>query len=208
MLRKSQPVGLPPAIYARVSRESQASGWSLDVQVDLCKKHIAVHFPGHSPLVFVDVATASSTRRPGLTELLSRRNEFNHIIIYKLDRLTRSVRDWLALTDLLHGPRTGEACTIYSVSEAIDLSTNYGRFTALILVAVGELERERIAERTSDAMARIANRKVYSGVVPMMSLMRAGGKSLRFIARAASEAIGVKVAHTTVKYLLDKIEKP
>jgi DNA invertase Pin-like site-specific DNA recombinase len=209
MLRKSQPVGLPLAIYARVSRESQASGWSLDTQVDLCKRSPAVQNSPVEPLVFVDIATAANLIRPGLSALLNARNEFSHTVVYKLDRLTRSVRDWLHLTDLLHGPRNGENCTILSVSESIDLASSYGRFTALILVAVGELERERIAERTSDAIAHAHGRKTYLGLLPMIQAMRnQGGKSLRFIARAASEATGQHIAHTTVKYLLDKIEKP
>jgi len=81
------------------------------------------------------------------------------VIIAKLDRLTRSVKDLALLLE--HFTRRGVA--LVSVAESLDTSTAAGRLVLNIMVSVSQWEREAIGERTRDAMAHMkTTRQVYS----------------------------------------------
>jgi DNA invertase Pin-like site-specific DNA recombinase len=87
------------------------------------------------------------------------------VVVVKLDRITRSVRDLLALVDEYF---TGDdAPGFVSCSEAIDTTTPMGRFVLTIFGALGQLEREMISERTSDAMQEAKRQGRIVGPVPV-----------------------------------------
>ena len=95
---------------------------------------------------------------PWLTEP-DKLSQWHCLIVPKLDRLTRSLRDFDELVEWLD--KNGK--TLVSVSEALDLSTSTGRFSANMLAMFAQFERERIAERRRERAADDRARGWWSG---------------------------------------------
>lgn len=142
-------------IYIRVSTLEQAlEGYSIEEQkrrlIAYCKARgwtiveILVD-PGYS---------GSNLERPGIQTLISHIREYDMVLVYKLDRLSRSQRDTLYLIESVFLPN---GVDFVSVSESFDTSTPFGRAVIGILSVFAQLEREQIKERT--AMGRIARAK-------------------------------------------------
>lgn len=139
--------------YLRVSTlEQSQEGISLDVQ----RARIEAYAQAKN-LELLDILTdegisGKNLKRPGLRELMSRceRGEVQHVIVTKMDRLSRSTRHLLSLVEDLFIKRQIE---LHSVSESIDTGTPHGRFLLTILGGLGQMERELIGERTKGALA-------------------------------------------------------
>jgi DNA invertase Pin-like site-specific DNA recombinase len=150
--------------YARVSTDKQAErGVSLDAQVEKIRA-MAVVQGGELVEIIIDAGeSAKSLNRPGMTRLeaLVDAGQVNAVIIAKLDRLTRSVRD---LAELLRRfQRRGVA--LVSVAESLDTGSAAGRLVLNIMTAVSQWEREAIGERTQTALLhKKAHGKVYNHV--------------------------------------------
>ncbi len=156
--RKRQParrLATPAAAvgYCRVSTSEQAQeGVSLDAQRERIRAYATA-----KKLVMVDVladegVSGKDLQRPALEELLARcqRGEVAHVVVLKLDRLTRRTRDLLTLVETVF---LAHQIELHSVSESLDTSTPHGRFTLTLLGSLAQLERELIAERTRSALA-------------------------------------------------------
>lgn len=149
--------------YLRVSTEEQADkGVSLAAQRAKVQQYAELY-----DLDLVDViedagASAKSLARPGLQRALEllRAGAADALLVMKLDRLTRSVRD---LGDLMAGPFAPGAATLLSVGEHLDTSSAAGRLVINILVSVSQWEREAIGERTSTALQHKASLGEYTG---------------------------------------------
>ena len=103
--------------------------------------------------------SAKSLDRPGMERLLVDARKVDTVIIAKLDRLTRSVKDLALLLE--HFTRRDVA--LVSVAESLDTNTAAGRLVLNIMVSVSQWEREAIGERTRDAMAHMRTvRQAYS----------------------------------------------
>jgi DNA invertase Pin-like site-specific DNA recombinase len=139
--------------YVRVSREEQVrEGVSLAAQ-----RGRIVAYAHAKGLELADVLadeglSGKDLERPGLDELLARcrRGEVAHVIVWKLDRLTRRTRHLLSLVEDLFLARRIE---LHSVSESLDTSTPHGRFVLTLFGGLAQMERELIAERTRGALA-------------------------------------------------------
>jgi len=94
--------------------------------------------------------SAKSIKRPGMQRLLGMVNagDVQAVIIAKLDRLTRSVKDLCGLLELFE--KKGVA--LISVAESLDTGSAAGRLVITIMGAVSQWEREAIGERTRDAL--------------------------------------------------------
>jgi DNA invertase Pin-like site-specific DNA recombinase len=94
--------------------------------------------------------SAKNLNRPGLQRLLTLVNggKVTAVIIAKLDRLTRSVKDLCSLLELFE--KRGVA--LISVAESLDTASAAGRLVITIMAAVSQWEREAIGERTRDAL--------------------------------------------------------
>ena len=144
---------LPALGYARVATDEQArEGVSLEAQQSRIRAYCEA-----KDLELVDVLTddgisGKTLDRPALRELLQRceRGEVGHVVVVKLDRLTRRTRDLLALVDDLFLARQIE---LHSVSESLDTSTPHGRFVLTLFGGLAQMERELIGERTRSALA-------------------------------------------------------
>jgi site-specific DNA recombinase len=139
--------------YVRVSTDKQVDfGVSLEVQR---RKVQAMALVQGADLVEIieDAESAKSLDRPGMERLLTMvdRGEVNAVIIAKLDRITRSVKDLAELLERFN--RRGVA--LISVADSLDTSTAAGRLVLNIMVSVSQWEREAIAERTQAAMSHL-----------------------------------------------------
>lgn len=144
------------ALYERVSTLEQAlEGYSLGAQDDKLTKH--AEYMGFEIFnrYIDDGYSGSSLNRPAIQRLISdiESGNVNIVLIYKLDRLSRRVKDVLELVELFERHKV----TLYSLTENIDLSSPFGRAALKMAATFSELERENIIERT--AMGRVAKIK-------------------------------------------------
>lgn len=140
--------------YVRVSGDEQAKkGISLDTQRE--KLELYARFKGLNLVRIVadEGWSAKDLKRPGVVELLRMMDEkeIGGVLIYKLDRLTRSLKDWSFLIDAYFGDKTG--IKLFSVGDDINTQSAAGRLVLNLLMSVAQWERETNAERTTDNLA-------------------------------------------------------
>lgn len=140
--------------YVRVSTEHQATdGVSLDAQQARLEAY-AVAMDLDLVAIEVDAGLSAKTlQRPGLQSALARleSGEASGLIICKLDRLTRSVKDLGELVDRYFSGRYSLA----SLADSIDTGSAGGRLVLNVLVSVSQWEREATGERTAEALRHI-----------------------------------------------------
>lgn len=124
--------------YARVSSADQV----LNLQIDALKK------AGCSK-VFEDVLSSVKADRPGLSAALQYLREGDTLIVWRLDRLGRSLKDLIAIIETLEN----HGVAFKSLTEGIDTGTSGGRLIFHIFGALAEFERELIRERTFAGLA-------------------------------------------------------
>ena len=154
--------------YARVSTREQADeGVSLAAQRERITAWCRAY--GHELVMLEEDAGVSGTvpgdERPGMRKVLAavRGGRVDGVVAMKLDRFTRSTLEALNLA----GEAQRVGWTLVSVQESLDTSTAMGRFVLTILAAIAQLERDRIAERTVEAMDHLARiGKARSRFVP------------------------------------------
>lgn len=137
--------------YVRVSTERQADqGVSLDAQDAKVRAMATVQGVTLVDVIVDGGESAKSLNRPGLQRLLALVNggKVQTVIVAKLDRLTRSVKDLCGLLELLEKKKVA----LISVAESLDTSSAAGRLVITIMGAVSQWEREAIGERTRDAL--------------------------------------------------------
>jgi DNA invertase Pin-like site-specific DNA recombinase len=148
--------------YLRVSTDKQAdAGVSLDAQRAKVEQYVAL-YDIEIVAVLVDAGeSAKSLERPELQNALAMLDagEADALLVVKLDRLTRSVRD---LGDLV-ARYFDKNVALLSVSEQIDTRTAGGRLVLNVLASVSQWEREVIGERTSTAMRHMQDEGRYIG---------------------------------------------
>jgi site-specific DNA recombinase len=138
--------------YARVSTDKQADrGVSLEAQTEKIRAMTVVHSAELTDIIVEAGESAKTLNRPGMQRLLALvdSGEVNVVIVAKLDRLTRSVKDLCELLERFE--RRGVA--LISVAESLDTSSAAGRLVLNIMTAVSQWEREAIGERTRDALS-------------------------------------------------------
>ena len=147
--------------YCRVStEEQQASGLGLESQIDKVKAYADLYDLEIVDII-TDAASGKNLNREGLQTALNmlKKGEADGLVIAKLDRLTRSVKD---MGDLLES-YFSKQFSLFVVVEQIDTSTASGRMMINILMSVAQWERETIGERTKDALAAKRKRGEKTG---------------------------------------------
>src|SRR5437868_5612677 len=124
--------------YARISTGEQ----TLDLQLDALKA-------AGCDKVFTDTASGAKTERPGLSDALSHVRPGDVLVVWRLDRLGRSLRD--LIDRLLELDQRGVG--FKSLTESIDTTTPGGKLIFHIFGALAEFERDLIRERTNAGLA-------------------------------------------------------
>ena len=151
------------AIYVRVSTQEQAvNGHSIDEQTDRLQKYCdAMNW---SPCkVYCDAGySGASTDRPSLQSMIRdvKSGLITRVLVYKLDRLSRSQKDTLYLIEDVF---LANNCDFVSISENFDTSSPFGRAMIGILAVFAQLEREQIKERMIMGKVAKAKQGRYSG---------------------------------------------
>ena len=160
------------AIYTRVSTDAglDQDFNSLDAQYDAAQAYIRSQ--AHAGWTLVRTRyddggfSGGSTDRPALQQLLAdiRAHRINVIVVYKVDRLTRSLADFAKLVELFdaHG------VSFVSVTQQFNTTTSMGRLTLNVLLSFAQFEREVTSERIRDKIGASKRKGLWvGGVVPL-----------------------------------------
>lgn len=163
--------------YARVSTTDQ----------DLALQRDALAAAGCRRL-FTDTMSGAKAARPGLDECLAFLHPGDTLVVWRLDRLGRSLTDLLALA----GHLDGAGVHLHSLTEAIDTATPGGRLVFTVFGALAQFERELMVERTKAGLESARARGRVGGRPPALTpdgvaaarTLRAQGSSWPAIATA------------------------
>ena len=168
------------ATYTRVSTEDQArEGFSLPAQKDrleaFCSSqgwNIVEHYTEEGQ-------SAKNLDRPELQRLLSdiKNGGIEIVLVYRLDRLTRSVLDLYTLLKVFEGSGVG----FRSATEVYDTTTAMGRLFITLVAALAQWERENLSERISFGMAQMARSGKRPGTKEPYGYKFVGGSQLDII---------------------------
>ena len=173
------------ALYARVSTTEQETGLQENELREFAERR------GWEYQIFTDRGqSGAKDNRPALNQLLQqlRRKKFDVVCVWALDRLARSLRQLLTISEECKAL----GVDLVSLKQNIDTTLPAGRLTFQVLGAVAEFEREMLRTRVVAGMAqarrvgkhigRPARRKFHSSEIEKMRALRSGGTSIRKLA--------------------------
>lgn len=149
------------AIYSRKSKFT-GKGDSIENQVQMCKDYALSHLNNTSLEfdVYEDEGyTGSNINRPEFQSLIKNIKEYDMLICYRLDRISRNVADFSSTLQLLQSNN----CDFVSIREQFDTTSPMGRAMIYIASVFAQLERETIAERIKDNMLEMAKNGHWTG---------------------------------------------
>lgn len=165
--------------YARVSTLDQDPALQLDALVAAgCAK------------VFEDRASGARSDRPGLRQALDYAREGDVLVVWKLDRLGRSLAHLIETVAMLEQRGVG----FRSITEAIDSTTPSGRLVFHLFGALGQFERDLIRERTRAGLVAAAARGRKGGRKPVVT-----EEKLRRARALISQGLNVREAAVRLK---------
>src|SRR5499427_7591655 len=141
--------------YARVSTEEQNTSLKL----------AALKKAGCKTIFKDEGISGATTKRPSLTRCLKKLRDGDTLIVWKLDRLGRSLRDLITMLDELRA----QGIKFQSLTEHIDTETAAGRAMWQMIGVLAELERSLIAERTRAGVQAAKQRGVHFGPKPKLT---------------------------------------
>jgi site-specific DNA recombinase len=161
------------------SLEQADSGISLAAQADRIRAYCSMQGWECVDVVRDDGYSGKDLKRPAIQRVLHeartrRGRRFDAVVVTKLDRLTRPMKDLLALTTA--ADRHGLA--VVSIQEAVDTATATGQLFRTIITALSEWERGTIAERTREALAFKRRNGERVGSIPYGFALAEDGKQL------------------------------
>jgi site-specific DNA recombinase len=160
------------AIYTRKSSEHNLdlAFSSLDAQREACEAYIKSQAQeGWRPIPgrYDDGAfSGASLERPALQQLLAdvRAGQIDIVLVYKVDRLTRSLADFAKLIELFDV----DGVSFVSVTQSFNTRSSMGRLTLNVLLSFAQFERELIGERVRDKIAASKRKGIWvGGPVPL-----------------------------------------
>jgi site-specific DNA recombinase len=158
------PTRIICGLYTRVSSRNQAEAdySSLETQRERLEAYCKSQDNYTIYRVYEDGGySADSLDRPALKEMLRdlREGKLNCVLAYKIDRLTRSVRDFHQLMDVLDR----NSVKFVSVTQSLDTQNPMGRLLRNVLLDFAQFEREMTADRTRDKMHQRAQKGLWNG---------------------------------------------
>jgi site-specific DNA recombinase len=194
--------------YRRVSTDGQEDNTSLESQAEKIRA-MAVCKGFDVAEIISDVASGKSLERQGITQVISliQSGSVQAVIVAKLDRLTRSLRDLLSLLDLCQTHKVA----LISVAESIDTETPIGRLMINVLGSVAEFERETIASRMADGRNAKRAKNGRIGQVPYGFMACGRGKESRLEPNPAELLVidrmkALKASGTSLQGICDALE--
>ena len=151
------------AIYSRKSKYT-GKGDSIVNQIQMCKDYIETHYIDNDLeyIIYEDEGFSGvNINRPRFQKLLSdiKKEKFDILICYRLDRISRNVSDFSTTLEELQS----YGVDFISIKEQFDTTTPMGRAMIYIASVFAQLERETIAERVKDNMVELAKSGKWSG---------------------------------------------
>ena len=178
----SGPHGHPPtlacAIYTRKSSEEglEQDFNSLHAQREACEAYVL----SQKSLGWLPIATTyddggysgGNTERPALRRLIAdiEAGKVRVIVVYKVDRLTRSLADFAKLVELFDA----QGVSFVSVTQQFNTTTSMGRLTLNVLLSFAQFEREVTGERIRDKIAASKRKGLWMGGVPPVGYQAKG----------------------------------
>jgi DNA invertase Pin-like site-specific DNA recombinase len=177
------------AIYTRKSSEEglEQDFNSLDAQREACAAYILSQAgEGWAQLAecYDDGGISGGTlERAGLKRLLDdvANGRIDIIVVYKVDRLTRSLLDFAKLVEAFDGA----GVSFVSVTQAFNTTTSMGRLTLNMLLSFAQFEREVTAERIRDKIAASKAKGMWMGGIPPLGY-RPDGRTLAIVPAQAA----------------------
>jgi site-specific DNA recombinase len=168
------------AIYTRKSSEEglEQEFNSLQAQREACEAFIASQ--RHEGWVCLRAGyddggfSGATIDRPALQRLLAdiTAGRVDTIVVYKIDRLTRSLADFAKIVEILDA----RGASFVSVTQQFNTTTSMGRLTLNILLSFAQFEREVIGERIRDKIAASKRKGMWMGGIPPLGYRAQGGK--------------------------------
>lgn len=163
--------------YVRVSTEEQArEGISLDNQKAKIEAYCELNDLELVETIEDAGKSGKDLNREGIQSLLARikARQIDAVVVYKLDRLSRRVKDTLTLMDLIEK----KSVAFHSITEKIDTKSAMGKFFLNIMASMNQWERDTISERTRDALHHKIERNERAGQIPYGWTLAKDGKTL------------------------------
>jgi site-specific DNA recombinase len=168
------------AIYTRKSTDHglDMPVNSLEAQRDVCRAYIKCQAHRNwveLPYQYDDGGySGSSLERPALQRLVAdvEAGRVDLIVIYKIDRLTRSLTDFVRLIDVLDRYNA----SFVSVTQSFDTSDSMGRLVLNILLTFAQFERELMSDRVRDKKAAMRRKGIFAGGLPPMGYLIQDGR--------------------------------
>jgi len=187
--------------YVRVSTTRQREGYSLEAQKEAIERYCQAH--GHELVGIEEESESAIKARPVFQRVKAQvlDGEADGLIVAKLDRLGRSVRDLANIAEELS--QAGKQ--LISVGDSIDTSTSNGKLLFHILSAIAEYERELLIERTkagralAEKQGKICHRPRKEIDPKVLREMKAKGVSHRMMAKILG------VSRATILKRLDEL---
>lgn len=165
--------------YARISTSDQDTALQTDaLRAAGCER------------IFEDIASGAKTDRPGLTEALAYLREGDVLVVWRLDRLGRSLKHLIETVATLDERGIG----FQSLTENIDTTTSGGRLVFHLFGALGQFERDLIRERTKAGLKAAAARGRKGGRKPVVT-----PEKLEKARALVAEGLNVREAASRIK---------
>ena len=185
--------------YVRISTNEDKQKYGLKVQVSAIQEYARKH-ELELFRIYRDTRSGKSLQRPGIQRLLTDRAKFQVVVIFKLDRLSRSVLD---LLKLLREELKGHE--VVFLEEGIDQRTKEGRLFLTQLASFAEYERELIVSRIKNGLAEAKKKGVRLGAEPIYPKYRKQAQRMReqgMTLKEISQELGINFR--TVKKCLER----
>ncbi len=202
------------AIYTRKSSEEglEQNFNSLEAQREACAAYVASQASeGWTllPELYDDGGISGGTlERPALQRLLSdvRSGRIDIIVVYKVDRLTRSLLDFAKLVEAFDDAEA----SFVSVTQSFNTTISMGRLTLNMLLSFAQFEREVTAERIRDKIAQSKARGMWMGGTPPLGHEPDGNNGLTIVeehARLIRDIYARYLKLGTVRLVADELER-
>ncbi|MBA4417409.1 MAG: recombinase [Syntrophus sp. (in: bacteria)] len=163
--------------YTRVSTDEQArEGISLDNQKAKITAYCELNDLDLVEIIEDAGKSGKDLNREGIQSLLGKvkARQIDAVVVYKLDRLSRRVKDTLTLMDLIEK----KSVAFHSITERIDTKSAMGKFFLNIMASMNQWERDTISERTHDALQHKIDKGERAGQIPYGWTLGEDGKTL------------------------------